>query len=491
MHSTPRSWPIPYLPGVLVGWSALACSVALGCSLILEAATHGPHLGGLALATMIMVAVTLLGIKGCKVPAFVRRQQIYVAVTLTWVIVTLLGALPYWLSGAILDPIQAWFESTSGFTTVGSTVLAGDHLDQLGYGLLFWRAATQWIGGIGIVILAVMALPVLGVGGLELIGAEAPGPTTDKFTPRARTTAWRVAGVYVVLTVLCTGFLMMRGLPVFDALTSAFTTIATGGFSTRSTSFADFAHDPILLLGLSVFMACGATDMGVFWRAWRGDWRSVWMHGELRAYLGWIALACTVIAGANWAAGAADPVNSIFTTVSFLTTTGFGSVPWVAWPAASLVMLLLVMFPGGMTGSTTGGLKILRGQIAWQMIRNEVAQLRRAHRIVAVRIGPGQARVEREVVRSVLAFLCAYALLWVVSVLASAMAGMDPWTAIAAVTCSMSTIGATLGDLAHGDWSTQNVAIHLIHILDMLAGRLEILPLAVSIGALGDFLRMR
>lgn len=481
----------PSLLGLLIGWSALVTTGALVVATVLEFATAGQHSLGLVISTALMASVGIGGVRGFTVPAYIRRRNVYVAVTLTWVVITLLGGLPYLLTGTITSPIQAWFESTSGFTTVGSSVLIGDHLATIGYGLGFYRAATQWIGGIGVVVLAVMALPVLGAGGLELVGAEAPGPTADKFSPRTRQNAERIATVYVILTALCAGFLWWRGVPVFEAITSAFTTLATGGFSTNPNSFSDYANDPMLLIGLSLFMLCGASDMGIFWRAWRGQWASIWMHGELRAYVGWVAASAGAIALFNWWHDAATPVHSIFTTVSFLTTTGFATVSWEHWPAISLFLLLLVMFPGGMTGSTAGGLKILRCQISNQLLRNELQLLSRQHQIVAVRIGPGQARVPREIVRSVLSFHIAFMVLWLVSVIGTTAFGLDPWTAIAAVTCSMATIGQSLGTLTNGDWSVLPTGVHLIHIIDMLAGRLEVLPVAVTLGALADSLRSR
>lgn len=482
---------LPFLTGLLIGWSSLVAAGALLIATGLELATDGPHSVSLVLSMGVMLLVGLFGVLGFTVPTYVRRRNVYVAVTITWFVITLLGGLPYWLSGVIPDPVQAWFESTSGFTTVGSTVLVGDQLANLGYGLGFYRAATQWIGGIGVVVLAVMALPVLGAGGLELIGAEAPGPTTDKFSPRTRQNAWRIATVYVVLTALCAVFLWWRGLPLFEALTSAFTALATGGFSVNPNSFADYATDPVLLMGLSLFMLCGASDMGIFWRAWRGQWANIWMHGELRAYVGWVIVTAGAIATFNWWHHAADPINSIFTTVSFLTTTGFASVSWESWPAVSLFLLLIVMFPGGMTGSTAGGLKILRCQISSQMLRNELLLLNRQNQIVAVRIGPGQARVSREVMRTVLSFHIGFILLWLVSVIGTAAYGLDPWTSIAAVTCSMATIGQSMGTLTNGDWSVLPTGVHLIHIIDMLAGRLEILPVALTISTIADWIRFR
>ena len=482
---------IPFLPGLLIGWSSIVSSIALVIATVLEAVTGGTHWRALGLSAVIMAIVGVVGVLGCTVPPYVRRRNVYVAVTLTWVVITLLGGVPYLLTGVITSPVQAWFESTSGFTTVGSTVLVGDHLASLGYGLGFYRAATQWIGGIGVVVLAVMALPVLGVGGLELIGAEAPGPTTEKFSPRTRQNAWRIAKVYGVLTTLCVIFMVACGLPLFEAVTNSFTTLATGGFSVNPLSFAPYANRPTLLLGVSCFMLFGASDMGIFWRVWRGNWQAVWMAGELRAYVFWVMMVCAAVVTANWAWGAADPVNSIFTTVSFLTTTGFASVSWEHWPAVSLFLLLVVMFPGGMTGSTAGGLKILRCQISGQVLRNELQLLHRQDQIVAVRIGPGQNRVSREVVRTVMAFHMGFAILWVVSVIGTTAYGLDPWTAIVAVTSSMATIGQAMGTLTTGDWSTLPAGIHIIHIIDMLAGRLEILPMAVTIGAFADWLRSR
>lgn len=482
---------LPLITGLLIGWSSLVVSGALLIATGLEVATSGIHATSLALSMGVMLVLGLIGVLGFTVPPYVRRRNVYIAVTITWFVITFLGGMPYLLAGVITNPIQAWFESTSGFTTVGSTVIVGDNLANLGYGLGFYRAATQWIGGIGIVVLAVMALPVLGAGGLELIGAEAPGPMTDKFSPRTRQNAWRIATVYVVLTFLCTVFLWWRGLTLFEALTSAFTALATGGFSVSPNSFADYATDPVLLFGLSFFMLCGASDMGIFWRAWRGQWASIWMHGELRAYVGWVALTSGAIAAFNWWHQAADPANSIFTTVSFLTTTGFASSSWEHWPMVSLILLLLVMFPGGMTGSTAGGLKILRCQISSQMLRNELVLLRRQHQIVAIRIGPGQARVSREVVRSVLSFHIGFILLWLASVIGTAAFGLDPWTSISAVTCSMATIGQTMGTLTNGDWSVLPSGVHFIHIIDMLAGRLEILPVAVTVTTIADWVRFR
>ncbi|HSH45337.1 MAG TPA: TrkH family potassium uptake protein [Longimicrobiales bacterium] len=452
----------------------LAFSVALALSAVV-AFWYGE---GDAVAFVVSALVSLgLGGLGTLTTSLRRDLTIregYAIVSLTWIAVGVLGALPYILSGVIADPVAAAFESFSGFTTTGSTVLA--EVEGLPHGVLFWRSLTQWLGGMGIILLGVAILPFLGVGGMRLFAAEVPGPTHERLSPRIAQTAKLLWYVYASLTAAMTALLLLGGMSLFDAVNHALTTLPTGGFSTRNASLA--AYGPYIQYVAIVFMYLAGVNFVLHFRAITGHPSAYHRHVEWRFYTAVLVVA----AGVLWAMllvtgqlGGIEPAfrHALFQVVSLSTTTGFASTDYNLWPMAGQLLLVTLMFMGGMAGSTAGGIKVVR---IYVLLQSGIAELRRSMHPRAVTVTRlGTKPLDEEVLLNILGFVLLFFLLFAAGVLALAGLGHDLETAIGASIATVANIGPGIGDVGAvdnfgwmGPWS------HLILIFLMLVGRLEI-----------------
>lgn len=404
----------------------------------------------------------------------------FAVVTLGWLGAALFGAVPFYFSGAIHTFLDCYFEAMSGFTTTGSTVL--DSIESLGPSLLLWRAMTQWLGGMGIIVLSLAILPILKIGGMQLFQAEVPGPTKDRLAPRIQDTARILWAVYILLTGLETVLLMLGGLSFYEALCHSFATMATGGFSTHTSSIGHFNSawvDTVVIF----FMLMAGVNFALHYHALRGRLSTYWKSEEFRFYIGVAITATIVITAINITYKAFDSLGasfrySGFQAASILTTTGFGTADFDKWPYACQLLLVVLMFFGGCAGSTGGGMKHVRLLLLWRYLRMQMMQLVHPRAIKAVKLGG--KRVPAEVMQSILGFFFLYLLVFSVASLLVSAQGLDIVTSISAVAATLNNIGPGLAMVG----PTQHFG-HLpffakgVLVACMLVGRLELYTVAV------------
>lgn len=462
----------------IVGLIVAAVGAAMGASAIVAILYHGPDVAPLIAAAAIAIALGLVASRLTPRPADLTIRESYLIVSLAWLAAALFGALPYWFSG-VASPLDAFFESLSGFTTTGASIFSDP--GSLPRGILFWRDLSQWLGGMGIIVLVVAVLPFLGVGGMQLFRAEVPGPTPERLQPRIRQTASILWRVYVGLTVAQISLYLLGGMELYDAATHAFGTMPTGGFSTRTASIGAFSpyHQYVTV----VFMYLAGINFSLHYRALRGRPRSLFGDEEWRFYSLLLLCALLVVWIANLAAGTLDSLEgsfraSLFQVVSIGTTTGFATADYVTWPAIAQGVLFLLMFVGGMAGSTGGGMKTMR---LWAALKQGVVELRKHLHPRAIMV----TRVSRSVVNegvmlNILAFLLLFVASFVLGALVLTILGLDLLTAAGASAAALGNIGpglAGVGPVENYSWLPD--LGKLVLSLLMLMGRLEIYTVLV------------
>ena len=458
------------------GAALLAIAAAMLLSAVVAVIDGGGAASGLLVASLITTSVGAGLFYGSKVSPTADSALAFASVAWSWVAVSVAGALPFLLTGVIpwVRFDDALFESVSGFTCTGSTILSD--FSSVPQGLLFFRSMTQWLGGMGLIVLAVAVLPALGIGGLELIASESPGPTADRLSLKVRDTARRLWLLYGAATVLIAGCLLAAGMSIFDAATHAFTTVATGGYSTYGDSIAHFDSilvEAILILGM---LYCGA-NFSTHWHAATegvGAYRRV---SEIRWYL-WIifsafALLVWVNAGElQWTENLRD---SLFYAVSLGTSTGFGTSDYMAWMPAAQVMLLVLMLIGGMSGSTAGGMKVLRLQVVFRYAFRELLRARHPKAVIPIRMG--RSTIEEQIAAKAVGFVLLYLGLIVVGGIILAGLGVDPVTAFSGSVSALGNAGPALGEAG----PTNNFLVfpragRAVLMSLMAFGRLEVFP---------------
>ena len=406
-----------------------------------------------------------------------RREGILIVVG-GWVFASMVGALPYLLSGAIPHPVDALFESASGFTTTGASVLTD--IESAGHGVLFWRSFSQWLGGMGIIVLFVALLPELGPGARFLYKLEVPGPTAETLRPRVRDTASSLWQIYLWLSLVQAVLLMVAGLDLYDALTHTFSTMSTGGFSPRNASAAAFS--PLVQWILIVFMVIAGANFSLYYGLWSARGRNLVGDPEFRIYIG-IIVGVSVLITVNlllhhtYENPGLAFLDSMFQVVSILTTTGFATADFDLWPNVSRIWLVALMFVGGCAGSTAGGQKIMRLVVGVKSAFREVRLIFSPSTVLAIFVG-GKA-VPNSVVRSVAGFFILYLSSWVVGTLLLTVGGLDLETS---ATASIATLG-NIGPGLHAVGPTENFAFFsswqkLVMVMLMLLGRLEVYAIA-------------
>jgi trk system potassium uptake protein TrkH len=393
-----------------------------------------------------------------------------------WFVIAGLGALPFHLSGYFATYSDAFFESVSGFTTTGATVLA--NVEALPRGLLFWRSLTHWLGGMGIIVLSLAVFSVLNTG-MPLYRAEVPGFTHDKLLPRLRQTSLTLWVIYAGLTLVETIALMMAGLSLFDSLTHAFGTIATGGLSTRAISVEAFDSLAVEII-IVVFMALAGLNFALYWKiVQRKGIRAVLADAEARLYA-LIIIGASITIAVSLVTALDMPLltavrRAVFQVVSINTTTGFSSTNFDAWPSLAKGVLLALMFVGGCTGSTAGGMKVGRFLLLFSQARRHVLQSARPRLVVRARVG--NTVVEDSVVSDVLTFFFIYIMLYCLGVFAVLADGQDLVTSLSASAAMISNVGPGFGAVGpymnYGELST---GVKYILSGLMVAGRLELMP---------------
>lgn len=399
------------------------------------------------------------------------RREALVALLASWVLVPAIGALPF-VGAGVLGPLDAYFESMSGFTTTGATTITD--FSAVGPVLFMWRAFTQWIGGIGIIVLFVGLFPQLAIAGRQLFFAEAPGPTEERLTPRLRHTAFALLAVYGALTAACILAYDLAGMRTYDAVAHAFTTMAAGGFSPHARSFEGLA--PALMWVAVVFMLFAGSNFALLYRGFAGRSWAILRDIELRSYLGVaaaVSVAVALVLAADGFAFAEAWRHAAFQTVSILTSTGYASIDFGTWSERSQALLLLVAFIGGSAGSAAGGVKVVRWVILVQHTSREVRRTMHPRAVLPVRIG-GRV-VPEDVQRSVAAFITLYLSLFALTTVALVLLGEDFVTAFSATIACLGNIGpglASVGPMA--SFAELHPLAKGLLIFAMYAGRLEV-----------------
>jgi trk system potassium uptake protein len=412
-----------------------------------------------------------------------RLRDGFLVVALFWIVLGFAGASPLLLADLPnMSITDAVFEAVSGFTTTGATVLVG--LDSLPPSITFFRHQTQWLGGMGMVVLAVALLPMLGVGGMQLLRAETPGPVKDtKLTPRITETAKALWLIYVAITVSCAAAYWAAGMPLFEAIGHGFSTVSTGGFSNHDASLAYFASPAIELIAV-IFMILGSINFALHFLVWRR--RSIlnyWRDAEFRTYLGVLCGSTTIYALVLWFTHATgDPAlalrRALVQAVSLQSSTGFTTDNFAAWPGVLPFLLILSTFLGGCAGSTAGGMKVLRWLMVWKQGEREIVRLMHPSAEVPVKLD-GKP-IGHRVIEAVWGFFAVYVVSFAVLMVLLIAAGEDQLTAFSAIATCINNAGPGLGDVA-ANFTTVSATGKWICIVAMVLGRLEIFPLLVVV----------
>ncbi|KPM30318.1 Potassium uptake protein TrkH [Croceitalea dokdonensis DOKDO 023] len=409
-----------------------------------------------AVVTMLVGVMAMFYTRGHRKE--VKRKEGYIIVTFGWLIMSISGVLPYIFSGAIPNVTNAFFETISGYTTTGASIL--NDIESLPEGILLWRSLTHWIGGMGIIVLAIAILPLLGIGGMQLFAAEAPGPGGDKLHPRITDTAKRLWYIYVGYTVAETILLKLAGMSFFDAVNHALATLSTGGFSTKNASVAFWNDQPLIQYIIIVFMFLAGTNFVLSYFAFTGKVQRVLKDEEFRVY-GFFIFGFTLVSGFIVWLQADVPVSdyhpqifgaaesgfrhALFQVIAIVTTTGFVTADFTNWTPFLTVFFFGLMFLGGSAGSTSGGIKVMRHLL---IIKNGILEFKRTlHTNAIIPVRYNNKTVSEHIVYNIIGFFVLYMLLFIIGALVLGFLGLDFESAIGGSASSLGNVGPALGDL--------------------------------------------
>lgn len=430
-----------------------------------------------------IVAGMMLSYAGRHAENRMGRRDGFLIVSLTWIVFSLVGMLPFIVGGYETRIAAAFFETMSGFTTTGASVLT--NIDALPHSILLWRSLTHWLGGMGIVFFTIAVLPNMGASDLRLFSAEATGLKMDKLHPRLSTTARWLWSLYLLLTIACTAAYYLGGMSLFDAINHGFSTIATGGFSTHQQSFAWF-HSERLQWIAALFMFLAGMNFTLLYLLFvKRRFRKVFSDDELRCYVGFFIVVALILAGVLTLRSGEDPLtalrHAVFTTLSLQTTTGFTDVNFMLWHPALWIILTMVGIVGACAGSTSGGLKCIRIMSAWKVCRGEFRQMLHPHAVLPLRIN--HSNITLQMGRTIFVFLNIYVVLMVASVAVMVCLGMPMLDAFGLATSSFSNVGPSIGRMVGpcGSWGNLSDSVLWLNSFLMLAGRLEIFSLLLPL----------
>lgn len=388
----------------------------------------------------------------------VQRKEGYIIVTFGWIVMSLSGMLPYLFSGAIPGVTNAFFETISGYTTTGASIL--DDIESLPEGILLWRSLTHWIGGMGIIVLAIAILPLLGIGGMQLFAAEAPGPSADKLHPRITDTAKRLWLIYVGYTAAETLLLSVAGMSFFDAINHALATLSTGGFSTKNASVAHWNDNPAIQYIIILFMFLAGTNFVLSYFAFKGKVQKVLHDEEFKFYAGFIALFTVIVAAmiytqANVPISEFHPMvlgegessirHGLFQVIAVITTTGFVTADFTNWTPFLTIFFFGLFFLGGSAGSTAGGIKVMRHLL---IIKNGLLEFKRTlHPNAIIPVRYNNKTIKEHIVYNIIAFFVLYMLLFIIGALVLGVMGLDFESAVGGAASSLGNVGPALGSL--------------------------------------------
>lgn len=457
----------------------LLCESAL---LMLPAATSAIYgewsvLGAfLITAALCVVFGLLLRLAKPTSKVFYMREG-FATTALSWIVISIMGAVPFVLTGCIPDPIDALFETVSGFTTTGASILPA--VEGLPRGILLWRSFTHWIGGMGVLVFLLTLLPLTGGSHVNLMKAESPGPQVDKLVPKVQSTAKILYGIYLALTLAQLVFLMAGGMPLFESLLTAFGTAGTGGFGFKNDSFAQFS--PYIQWVVTIFMILFGVNFNFYFLLLLRRFRRAVSSEEVRAYLGIILVSIGIITLniRSMYSGLGEALrHAAFQVGSIITTTGFSSCDFDLWPTLSKQLLVLLMFVGACAGSTGGGMKVSRILIFRKTVGKELKQAMHPQVVAPVRMD-GKL-LSHETIRTTNVYLCAYLFILVASIMLISLDGFDMVTNFTAVAATLNNIGPGLSQVGPMmNFAGFSNPAKLVLIFDMLAGRLELFPMLV------------
>ena len=463
---------IRYIIGWILNFEAAFMSPSFVVGLIYREKSAWAIFATMLLCLVIGVPMVLL--KRPKQAVFYAKDG-FVSVGLSWVVLSVMGALPFVISGSIPHPVDALFETVSGFTTTGSSILSD--VEALPKCMLFWRSFTHWVGGMGVLVFMLTILPMSGGYHMNLMRAESPGPSVERFVPTVKSTAKILYGIYICLSLLELLLLLVGKMPMFDALTLTFGTAGTGGFGIKNDSIGSYTTYQQTVI--TIFMILFGVNFNVYFLFLLKKIRQGLKNEELRAYLG-IILGAILLITVNIAGKFGNPFlafhHAAFQVGSIITTTGYSTVDFNTWPTFSKTVLVLLMLIGASAGSTGGGIKVSRIVILAKSVKKELKQYLHPHSISKIKMD-GKP-VEHEVVRSINVFLIAYLLIYAVSMLIVSLDNFDFNTTFTSVAATINNIGPGL-DLVGpaANFGILSVPSKLVLVFDMLAGRLEIFPL--------------
>lgn len=437
--------------------------------------SEGSGLVYLVIAGCSLLIGTIGRIFKPKNSAFYAREG-FVTVTLSWVLLSLVGALPYYFTGEIPSYVDALFETVSGFTTTGCSILSD--VEVLSRCTAFWRCFTHWIGGMGVLVFIMAILPLSG-NSMHLMRAESPGPSVEKLVPKAKSTAMILYGIYVILTFFQIILLLLAGMPLFDSMTISFTTIGTGGFTILNSGAASYGINIQIII--IIFMLLGATSFNIFYMMLMRRSKEALKNEELRWFIG-IVLVTAVLITCNIKDRFSSMFEAFHTALfqvsSIITTTGLSNVNYDLWPQFSKTLLLVVTFIGACAGSTGGGFKVSRVVILFRSIKNEIISI--SHPRSVKKVHMNGRMLPDSTVKSVHCYLAAYVLIYVVSVILVSLDNFDATTTFTAVLTTISNVGPGFGMVGPtGNFGAFSDFSKIILMFDMLIGRLELFPILI------------
>lgn len=434
--------------------------------------------------TLISFALTIAALTAVGLPAVRKKPENtaiyakdgYVIVALTWILMSLFGAMPFYFSGHIPHFIDAFFETVSGFTTTGSTIL--NNIESLPKSLLFWRSFTHWIGGMGILVFVIAILPKTESSSMHIMRAEVPGPTVGKLVSKLRASARILYGIYCVLTMIQIVMLSIGGMPLFDSVVNSFATAGTGGFAVLNNSIEGY-NSVYSEMVIAVFMLLFGVNFNIYYMFIIRQGRQAIKNEELRYYLGIVLGSIILIAVclANTKYSVGDSIRyAVFQVASIITTTGFSTANFDTWPVFTKIILVFLMFIGACAGSTGGGIKVSRLMILIKSGLRDIKKAINPRSVETVKVD--KHTVDEPVVKSVSVFFATYMIIIAISALVISIDGRDIVTTFTSVLACISNIGPGLGAVGpYGNFADFSVMSKLVLSFDMLAGRLELIPM--------------
>ncbi|MGE5632049.1 MAG: TrkH family potassium uptake protein [Caulobacteraceae bacterium] len=438
---------------------------------------QGTDITAFALSILItgLVGIPLTFIKTGKRSMYARDG--FAIVALGWILLSFFGALPFVLSGAIPSMVDAFFESSSGFTTTGASILT--QIEGLPQGILFWRSFTHWAGGMGVIVLTLAVLPSLGAGAIQMMKAESPGVNPGKIVPRVKETAKILYGIYMIITVAEIILLKLAGMSLYDACIHTFGTVGTGGFSNKNLSVGAYNNVYIEVIITTFMFICGA-NFTIYYQMLKGNFKAPFKDDEFRFYAGVVLLSILLITfnlyGSVFNSIWVSLRHSSFQVVSIISTTGFATTDFEKWGMFNKIILFTLMFIGGCAGSTGGAIKNIRFLLLFKVMKRELLQIIHPKAVYSVRLD-GKA-VDEKTLTEVLGFFFMYIIIYIAAVLAVSLDNLDWATTISSVAATLGNVGPGFGIVgAEGNYSSLSDLSKIVLSMCMIIGRLEIYPI--------------